>query len=50
MTAKSKLQLILAALFLVMTATATVQAQVPPVGPSGPTGWCTDKDGKNFRC
>ena len=24
--------------------------EVPPVGPSGPTGWCTDADGNNFRC
>jgi hypothetical protein len=29
---------------------AVVSAQVPPVGPSGPTGWCTDAEGRNYRC
>ena len=29
---------------------AIATAQVPPVGPSGPTGWCTDANGNNYRC
>ncbi len=29
---------------------AIATAQVPPVGPSGPTGWCTDAIGNNYRC
>ena len=51
MTFSSSIKIIIAALVLVFAAnTAAVGQSVPPVGPSGPTGWCTDADGNNFRC
>ena len=50
MTSSSSIRIVISALALLFAANAAAVAQVPPVGPSGPTGWCTDKDGNNFRC
>lgn len=48
---KTSVKIILAAIALLFTANTIAMAQnVPPVGPSGPTGWCTDSKGRNFRC
>ncbi|MHA1539991.1 MAG: hypothetical protein ACTSXQ_05915 [Alphaproteobacteria bacterium] len=43
------ISLLLTIAFLIGIA-ASVNAQVPDIGPSGPTGWCTDNDGNNFPC
>ncbi len=51
MTISSSIRIAVCALALLFAAnTAALGQGVPPVGPSGPTGWCTDKDGNNFRC
>jgi hypothetical protein len=47
----SSIRIVIAALALLLAAgSASMAQQVPPVGPSGPTGWCTDENGNNFRC
>jgi len=50
MAKETSVRVLLALVAFFMTASIVAQAQVPPVGPSGPTGVCSDKHGNRVPC
>lgn len=50
MTQRTFIRLGLALALMLAALAVEALAQVPPVGPSGPTGWCTDANGRVYRC